>query len=488
MNKIFKTTSIFLLLSALVACGEDATMYDSFTPSNGETLERISITGADFQTESGARSTVQIDNAGVNFLWAENDTVGIFPNTGDQVSFAMDEGVGMQTATFNGGGWALKHSATYSAYYPYDFYNRNLKQIPVSYAAQAQRGNASTVHLGAYDFMAAGVATPANGAVAFDLQHMGALVMLQANLEEAKTLTSVSVKASADVFTATGTIDLTAVNPSITAKTTTSTLNLPLNDFTVAAHETTTLYFMMAPANLLGETLEVTLSDEDGAYIKYEVSGKNFVAGIAYAYALADGEKSNTIPEYAVDLGLPSGTLWADRNVGADSPEAYGDYFAWGETEPKDYYDWSTYQWCNGSSNTLTKYCTNRIYGTEDGKNVLDLEDDAAYVNMGSEWRMPTFTEVDELINNCTWTWTTQNGVYGRKVTGPNSNSIFLPAAGYRYYSGLNYAGSLGGYWSSSLHESYPYVAFYLDFGWNYYYWSGNYRRCHGQSVRAVVR
>jgi hypothetical protein len=297
----------------------------------------------------------------------------------------------------------------------------------------------------------------------------------------------VSVKASADVFTATGTIDLTAVNPSITAKTTTSTLNLPLNDFTVAAHETTTLYFMMAPANLLGETLEVTLSDEDGAYIKYEVSGKNFVAGTAYAYALADGEKSNTIPEYAVDLGLPSGTLWADRNVGADSPEAYGDYFAWGETEPKDYYFWDTYQWCNGSDDTLTKYCTNSSYGTEDGKNVLDLEDDAAYVNMGSEWRMPTPTEVKELINNCTWTWTTQNGVYGRKVTGPNSNSIFLPAAGYRYYGSLGSAGSDGHYWSSSLYESRPYIAYYLGFYSANYNWYGI-TRCDGESVRAVVR
>ena len=477
-----------LTLSALVACCEDATMDESLNLSNGKTLERICITGKDFQIDGATRSSVVIDNNGVNFLWAANDTVGIFPNSGSQAEFAMEEGVGMQTATFNGGGWALKHSATYSAYYPYNFYNRDLTKIPVRYEGQTQDGNASTAHLGAYDFMAASVATPSNGAVAFDMQHMGALVMLQTNLDEAKTLTSVALKANDAVFTTTGTMDLTAVNPSITAKTTTHTLNLPLNDFTVAASETSTIYFMMAPTNLVGETFEITLSDEGGEYIKYEVAGKNFVAGTAYAYFLTDGEKLGaSIPVNAVDLGLPSGTLWADRNVGADSPEAYGDYFAWGETEPKDYYYWDSYKWCNGSERTQTKYCTDRYYGTVDNKTTLDLEDDAAYVNMGSEWRMPTTTELQELIDNCTWTWTSQNGVLGYKVTGKNGNSIFLPAAGCRYRSSLNEAGSYGEYWSSSLHEFTPSIVYELGL------YSGGYdlfssQRYYGQSVRAVVR
>ena len=118
MNKFFKTTTALLTLSALVACGEDAAMDESLNLSNGKMLESISITGKDFQTEAGTRSTVQIDNAGVKFLWAENDTVGIFPNSGSQAEFIMAEGASTQTATFNGGGWALKHSATYSAYYP----------------------------------------------------------------------------------------------------------------------------------------------------------------------------------------------------------------------------------------------------------------------------------------------------------------------------------------------------------------------------------
>ena len=488
MNKFFKTTTTLLTLSALVACGEDAAMEDSLNLSNGKTLESISITGKDFQIDVATRSSVVISNSGVNFLWEAGDVVGIFPNTGDQVSFAMDEGAGMQTATFNGGGWALKASSTYAAYYPHNFYNRDLTAIPVSFEGQRQDGNASTAHLGAYDFMAASVTTPSNGAVAFDMQHMGALVMLRTDLGEAKTLTNVALKASTPAFVEAGTIDLTTMDPHITSTASTNIHNIPLDNFTVAYNETSTIYFMMAPANLDGETLEITLSDESGEYIKYEVAGKDFVAGKAYAYTLTEGEKFDTSITYnAVDLGLPSGTLWADRNVGADSPEAYGDYFAWGETEPKDYYNWDTYKWCNGSDDTQTKYCTDSYYGTVDGKIVLDLEDDAAYVNMGSEWRMPTYAELDELETKCTWTWTTQNGVYGRKVTGPNSNSIFLPAAGYRYNSYLYLAGSNGSYWSSSLSESTPFCAYELGFYSDYSYWGYSNRYC-GRLVRAVVR
>ena len=487
MKQILKTTTTLLTLSALVACGEDAAMEDSLNLSNGKTLESISITGKDFQTETGSRSSVVISNAGVNFLWEAGDVVGIFPDKGDQVSFAMDEGAGMQTATFNGGGWALKASSTYAAYYPHNFYNRDLTAIPVSYEGQEQSGNNSTAHLGAYDFMAASVTTPSNGAVAFDMQHMGALVMLQAELDEAKTLTNVALKASTPAFVEAGTIDLTAMDPQITSTASTNIHNIPLENFTVASNETSTIYFMLAPTNLLGETLEITLSDEDGEYIKFEAAGKNIVAGTAYAYTLTNGEKLNTVTYNAVDLGLPSGTLWADRNVGADVPEAYGDYFAWGETEPKSTYSWSTYKWCNGSSTSMTKYCTNSWCGTVDYKTVLDLEDDAAYVNMGADWRMPTYAEVKELMSNCTTTWTTQNGVKGYKVTGKNGNSLFLPAAGHRDNSSIRYAGSDGDYWSSSLFENSSSSAFELGFDSDSYSWYGYYRY-YGQSVRAVVR
>ena len=188
-----------------------------------------------------------------------------------------------------------------------------------------------------------------------------------------------------------------------------------------------------------------------------------------------------------VDLGLS--VKWASFNLGATKPEEYGDYFAWGETEPKDNYSWSTYKWCmNGSSSQLTKYCSSssRGYnGFTDNKTVLDPEDDAAAVALGGSWRMATYAEWDELKTKCTWTWTTQNGKKGRLVTGPNGNSIFLPAAGYRYGSGLYYAGSLGDYWSSSLSTGNPSYACYVGFysgNVDWYYDS----RYGGFSVRPV--
>ncbi|MBR3492772.1 MAG: leucine-rich repeat protein [Bacteroidales bacterium] len=189
-----------------------------------------------------------------------------------------------------------------------------------------------------------------------------------------------------------------------------------------------------------------------------------------------------------VDLGLPSGLLWATCNVGADSPEDYGDYFAWGETTPKDVYNWDTYQYCMGSSSTLTKYCNNSSYGYEgftDDLTTLLPEDDAATANWGSGWRMPTDEEWQELYNNTTVTWTTQNGVSGRLFTAANGNSLFLPAAGYRYDSSLQYAGSRGDYWSSSLYAGSPYRAWYFYFGSGDCNVSSGYRG-YGRGVRPV--
>ncbi len=190
-----------------------------------------------------------------------------------------------------------------------------------------------------------------------------------------------------------------------------------------------------------------------------------------------------------VDLGLPSGLLWATCNVGASTPEDYGAYFAWGETQPKDTYDWSTYQYCNGSYNTLTKYCDNSSYGYNgftDSLTILLPEDDAAAANWGNGWRMPTYDNWVELYQNTTMTWTTQNGVNGRLFTASNGNSIFLPAAGYCRDSSFNSVGSFSYYWASLLSSGYPRNAWYFYFSSdNYHMYTGRYRYC-GLSVRAV--
>ena len=196
------------------------------------------------------------------------------------------------------------------------------------------------------------------------------------------------------------------------------------------------------------------------------------------------------IPSYNgyeyVDLGLPSGLKWATCNVGASAPEEYGGYYAWGETEEKNNNSWDTYKWGNYYDYSLTKYCTENVYGIFDNKTVLDPEDDVAHVKWGGSWRMPTATEQVELGEECNWEWTTLNDVNGYKVTGPNGNSIFLPAAGYCIGTGIYYTGSDGHYWSSSLSfssESAYYARFYGDvYKFNYS------SRFYGYSVRPVSK
>ena len=202
-----------------------------------------------------------------------------------------------------------------------------------------------------------------------------------------------------------------------------------------------------------------------------------------------DGDEGTVGGHAWVNLGLPSGTLWATCNVGADSPEEYGDYFAWGETTPKSNYNWSTYKY-GKAQNQLTKYCDNSDFGKDgftDNKPVLDAEDDAATANWGNGWRMPTLEEIEELYEERTSEWTEQNGVMGRLFTGPNGNTLFLPAAGYYYDTSLYDAGSYGYYWSSALYDGSPNRACYLYFGSGYVYWGINNRYC-GHSVRPVVR
>ena len=201
-----------------------------------------------------------------------------------------------------------------------------------------------------------------------------------------------------------------------------------------------------------------------------------------------------------VNLGLS--VKWATCNIGAENCYDYGDYFAWGEIKGinngKVHFSWGYYKYAFGSGADLYKYCTSSSYGTVDNKKRLEAADDAATVNWGPSWRMPTGDEVDELRNknNCSWTWYNEgnmefNGVAGYKVqskrAGYTDKYIFLPAAGRWESTTLYYAGSDGYYWSSSLLENTPCYALTLDFDdtsrdqfWRY--------RCYGLSVRPVKK
>lgn len=192
-----------------------------------------------------------------------------------------------------------------------------------------------------------------------------------------------------------------------------------------------------------------------------------------------------------VDLGLPSGLKWATCNVGASKPEDYGSYFAWGETKHKNEYRWKSYafqiktNWA-GEIDKLSKYVSLRRYGQVDNKISLCPEDDAARVNWGSTWRMPTDADMTELITKCEWTWTSMGGKKGYKVTGKNGNSIFLPAGGERLGNSIYNSDSYGYYWSASLNSNGPHSAFRL-----YCHSVGvgvsDYDRCYGFSIRPVT-
>ena len=192
-----------------------------------------------------------------------------------------------------------------------------------------------------------------------------------------------------------------------------------------------------------------------------------------------------------VDLGLPSGTLWATCNVGAETPEGCGNYFAWGETVAKSVYNWDTYKYGHkdGDWYYLTKYCgiSGEGYGGfTDNLTVLEAGDDAATANWGSGWQTPTAEQWEELAENTTGTWTQLNNVNGCRYTASNGNSIFLPAAG-SLIDDLDpqYAGDRGYYWSSSLITGNPRSAYGFIIGTASGYVDIN-GRIRGYSVRPV--
>lgn len=228
----------------------------------------------------------------------------------------------------------------------------------------------------------------------------------------------------------------------------------------------------------------------DGSGLAYANSAQATFLEDVVLYAQWKAYKGELNGREWVDLGLPSGTLWATCNIGADSPTAFGDYFAWAETSPQasNAYSWETYKYANGDRLRLTKYCNMSSTGDNgftDELIKLEPSDDAAAVNWGDGWRMPTTAEAFELRECCSYAWTTQNGVKGRLIVGPNGNSFFLPAAGSINNGNYNQVGNSCYCWTSELCLDYPSDAWALyffpdSFGKNFF------GRDNGYSIRPV--
>ena len=191
---------------------------------------------------------------------------------------------------------------------------------------------------------------------------------------------------------------------------------------------------------------------------------------------------------HMIDLGLPSGTKWACCNVGADKPDGYGGYYAWGETEEKSVYNQVTYQYCTGEDTDGDGYYDQNSQYQYIGDDIAGTSYDVAHVKWGGSWVMPSLDQIKELLNNCTYEWTTLNGVKGNKFTGKNGGTIFLPAAGYRYDSYLDGAGSFGCFWSSTQSPSDTNGAYYLYFNSGDTYTHYGYFRNCGFTVRPVSK
>ena len=455
----------FIVLSS---CNDDKLIKST------QVIKSIIVSAQDFQNaDAVTRGVLAVNGSGFHFSWTAGDTIGIYPVGGDQVAFPISSGEGSQTAQFDGGAWALRSSYSYAAYYPFSSGNYRVEEnrIPVNYIGQVQNGNASLDDLDKFDYQASVATRPDyDGNVHIKMFHLGCLVRMRLTMPMADTLKSIMLTSSKTPFITSGVYDITKEQIAITSNTTSSVIYMPLlNTFTTPDNKILTIYFMLAPSDFSNSEISISIEGTKNRSYSTKVYGKKMFAGMFYDYTAVikygtninqenvawDVEGQEIKPKFEyVDLGLS--VNWATFNVGAFTPEECGDHFSWGEIYPKDDYSWENYKWCNGSEKSLTKYNTNSYYGTVDNKITLDPEDDVAHVKWGGDWRMPTKEELEELRDNCTWTYAILNGVKGFNVSsnivGYGNCSIFLPFDRILYNENINENENRGYYCSSSLY------------------------------------
>ena len=419
MKKIFSLFAAALLIAACTPKEEVGTPFQA-----GQKVTLAASMGTDDAEQTSGKQRVSgVDNGTqINLTWDEGDQITVKVGDATEV-FTLESGAGSASATFTGTMPAA--GSTYQVSYPANYDESVL-------ANQTYVANGFSKGL-------MKMSTKSDGTLdgGFVLSADNALLGLQLTGSDALS-------------------KIVLTNPATSKTYTLSCAGVTLSN-------TETLFYIVVPAGEWPNGFTVLVKDSEGNDITSfaKESAAIFSATEAMVMPVKEVEKP-FVPEY-VDLGLPSGLKWATCNVGAVTPEEYGDYFAWGEVETKANYTYQNYKWwTNGNYEQITKYCSNHSYGTRDNKKELEASDDAATANWGEGWRIPTSTEFDELIDNCTWTWTTQNSVQGWKVSA-NGKSIFLPAAG-SFSNVLQYAGSNGAYWTCSNNGSTSYYSYALIF------------------------
>ena len=520
-----KTILAIFPMALLASCSSD--LADIVSNQSNGNVEKVTIKTKAFEYEDGTRTELTATNKGISFAWANGDVLGVFPiapSTNNQAKFELTINTSScendaHYASFDGAGWALDSKNSYAAYTPYTKSADSYDEVPFSLTGQD--GTLATIGE-KYDFMYApstftseDCSTGKAHEVVFDFSHSVAILQLKLTMPVAATWKSVILEdklyypfiPSARINVSDGRVMPEAFEPSIV---------LSLNNvMTTADSKELTLYAAVLPT--MTNKIRLTAITSEGEKYFASLAGKTFVAGKAYRYTvseLAAVPATGTENGYAwVDLDLPSGLKWATMNVGASSPEGYGNYYAWGETTPQssNTYDWSSYKWYNSTDDVLTKYCFWTYYSTYDGLQYLQYEDDAARVNWGGTWRMPSDIELQELVENCYWVWTSNYGktnmagyiiykvksesdkgaiVYSGNTPSDNyslsDTHIFLPAAGYRSNGSLSSAGSDGYYWAARLSDYDTWAGMLLNFSSSGRKSDDRTDRCCGQSVRAV--
>lgn len=456
--------NIFLLITAammLLSCSQDETDNKSWRADDA----RIAAKAADFEATTGftspaTRTALTPTDKGLAFTWSEGDILGVFSKTeSQQIPVYMSGGADSKDATFSSKGFQLAAGEQYVAYYPIVDKVTASPVIPVDYTGQTQDGNGSYAHLASHDYMVSDAVTPTATNVAdFTMHHVGAILRLRITMPKADSYSSVVLSATSDkAFTTKANLNLFGTEL-IEAPEQASTMTLNLtNAATTDADKVLTVWAMVLPTDLSSETVTVTVKSATGAddaVFSFQ-PGKKLASGKAYSYDIKP-----TTEEY-VDLGLASGNLWATCNIGASTPEEYGTYYAWGADRFISSTNYASYP---------GYYITQPLgsYKSYSG----DPNYDTATQVLGGKWITPDQDDWGELINNSNVEWTTQNGVNGMLVTGPNGKSIFLPAAGFYSPAAEAYKqqGTYGHYWSSEIKPRYYYdetVAACLDFSSN---------------------
>jgi len=451
MKKIYFLSILTAGLFAFSSCHNDNVIGQPETNEDGDgIITDVIVTADDFVPQT--RTAISNE---LTFTWAKNDKIGVFPGSdpedptpSSQVLFTANEG-GAGSATFNGSGWGLMPARKYYAYFPYSSAAADSLVKFTFKSAATQSANNNTAHIGANDLMyTSGTAPSAGNTAQFQFHHLSSIMKFDVTVpEDVKTSKFVKAEISCadSVFPVVVSFNPTADVMKDSAETFIDKLTLTLASSGFApADGVLSLWFMIGNADLSGKTLNVAVFDE---YDKYSgtIEGADQKAGKAHRYELTVTKAARNYKDYTVDLGLPSGKLWAISNLTVKglpfNNTVLGDYYAWGDTEP--YYESIkvngenniTVKWKSGYesgySDTSYKKNTSRGSYTSSGAQ-LSLADDAAHAVLGGNWRMPSKADLDELAQYCTFASATVSGVAGVTVTSKsNGKSIFLPLNGY---------------------------------------------------------